>query len=566
MPHLEIEIDRPFKSGDARLFWRMLKFALPYRRDAFLGLTFLLVVSASEALGPYLVKLAIDGPIVHSDLQGLAHLAIIYLLIMVGGYWASVHQSVRMEIIGQKVMADMRSQLFSHLQKMTASFFDANPSGRLMTRVIGDVDAIQELFTSGFVTVLGNGLTLASTAAAMLLLDWKLALLPLGLMPVVLGAAVVYKNYARAAYRLIRSALSRMNGYMAENVNGMATVHLNNSAELNFIKFKEMNEGYKRELLKSIRYNALFYPLVQFSSALSIALVLGFGGERMVFRGLGVGVVVAFVQYVQQFFNPVRNMAEKYNVFQSALASSERIFQLLDRKPDALDPKRPVTLQAVRGDVKFERVHFSYSSGRPVLTDVSFHIRSGECIAIIGTTGAGKTTLSNILLRFYPLEQGRVLLDDVDIKDLARSDLRRNIVLIPQEIFLFQGTIAQNISLDRPGVTDEKIKQAVELAGATAYFQRFPLGLGQPVGERGALLSTGERQLVAFIRALILDPPVLLLDEATSSIDMEMENLLQRALCKLMDQRTCLIIAHRLSTLNIVDRVLRVEGRTVREC
>lgn len=554
---------RQIQPEDIKLFGRVIAFSIPYWPDALISVLFLILLSVVEALGPYLLKLAIDGPIIQGNFSGLLTISLVYLMAAVVGYWASIRQSIRTERLGQKIMADIRSQLFIHIQKLSPRFFDSNPSGRLMTRVIGDVDVIQELFTSGLVAVIGDFFTLLSITIAMLLLDLKLALIPLGLMPVVLMVSFIYKGYARSAYRMIRVYLSQLNGYMAENVNGISTVHLNNSEKRNFEKYEKINHKYKVEMLKSIHYNAVFYPIVQWINALAIAMVLGFGSQRVLTLGIGIGVIVAFLQYVQRFFQPIHDLAEKYNIFQSAMASSERIFQLLDTQPDIVAPERPTPLNGVRGDIEFSHVHFSYHRGESILEDVSFKVRAGERVAIVGSTGAGKTTIGNILLRFYNFDQGKVYLDGIDILQVDLKELRRNIVLIPQDVFLFQGTIAENISLENPRITDKEIRKVLKDISADSFFKKFPMGLDQPVGERGRQLSTGERQLVAFVRAMILNPPVLLLDEATSSVDTEMELLLQRALLQLMANRTCLIIAHRLSTLNIVDRILKVDNRKI---
>lgn len=546
--------------ADFRLLTRALSFIRPYWREAALCVGLLALIAATQAAGPALIALAIDGPIAARKLSGLLWIGGAYLLVALCGYQLQVRQALQVQLLGQKIMQDMRSRIFRHLQKMHLGFYDGNPSGRLLTRVIGDVEVIQELFTSGLVAVFGDFFALGSIAIAMLLMDAKLALVPLGLMPFVILATAVYKRYARPSYRLIRNYLSHLNGALSENVNGMATVQLFGREARNFEKFNRIHTSYKEQVLLSIRYNSIFYPTIQLIYAAAIAGVIVYGGGRILTGAAAVGVVVAFIQYVQRFFQPIQDLAEKYNIYQAALASSERIFQLLDTEP-AIGAPASSQIWQPEGRIEFRNVSFSYQASEPVLEDVSFRVEPGERVAILGETGAGKTSLANVLMRFYDFEQGEVLLDGMDIRDLNPHEIRRNIAFVPQDVFLFSGSLAENISLGR--ASRAEAEQAVCALGMESLVRRFPKGLEERAGERGCTLSLGERQLIALARAMALNPAILLLDEATSSVDTETEALIQKALVKLMEGRTCLIIAHRLSTLQMVHRVLRVRERQV---
>ncbi|HYL79467.1 MAG TPA: ABC transporter ATP-binding protein, partial [Candidatus Acidoferrum sp.] len=445
------------------------------------------------------------------------------------------------------------------------AFFDRNPVGRLMTRVINDVENLNELLSSGVVAFLGDGLMILGIAGAMFLLDWRLALVGVSLLPAIILATHVYREKARETYRESRRILSRLNGYLNENISGMATVQAFGQERRTYLKFKEINTKNRDALLRSIYYNALFFPLVEVGSAATVALILWRGGELLLAGTLLPGVVVAFIQYVQRMFQPIRDLAEKYNIFQAAMASSERIFRLLDEPARVLGPAEPKQPEIVRGAIEFRNVWLSYLPGEPVLRDISFRVRPGEKIALVGPTGHGKTSIISALCRFYDVERGSIRVDGVDIREWDKASLRRHIALVLQDVYLFSGSIGENISLGSPEITAEKIQEAARRVHASRFIERLPRRYEEEVQERGSTLSQGERQLLSFARALAFDPTILILDEATSSVDTETELLIQEALRVLLQDRTAIIVAHRLSTIQFVDRILVIHKGRIRE-
>ncbi|HWT79308.1 MAG TPA: ABC transporter ATP-binding protein, partial [Candidatus Methylomirabilis sp.] len=474
-------------------------------------------------------------------------------------------QSYTTQYIGQRVMNDIRQQLFGHLQRHDLAFFDRNPVGRLMTRVINDVENLNELLSSGVVAFLGDTLMIAGIAVAMLLLDWRLGLFGLSLLPMMVLATNVYRRKARENYRESRRILARLNAYLNENISGMATVQAFGQELRNFLKFKDINTQNRDALLKSIHYNAMFFPLVELSSSITVGLILWRGGGMILHGTVLAGVVVAFIQYVQRMYQPIRDLAEKYNVFQAAMASSERIFRLLDEPATVLTPSQPKQPSIIRGSIEFGNVWLSYTPDEPVLRGISFRVAPGEKIALVGPTGHGKTSIISALCRFYDVQRGRILVDGLDVREWDKTLLRKQIGLVLQDVFLFSGTIGENISLGDPWITPERIQEAASRVHASRLVERSPHGYQEEVQERGSTLSQGERQLLSFARALAFDPTILILDEATSSVDTETELLIQDALRVLLQDRTAIIVAHRLSTIQFVDRILVIHKGRIRE-
>ena len=552
------------KAYDSRLMARMLRYLRPYALPVAGAVVLLMLASGLAVIGPYLTKIALDEAIPRGDGSQLAFLAILFLAATVLVFVFEYAQALVTTWLGQRVMYDLRTQIFAHLQRLDLAFYDRNPVGRLMTRITSDVETLNELFSSGLVTVFGDLFTLLFIVAAMLQLDAELALVTFSVLPFVAWAAFVFRSRIRAAYRDIRVRLARMNAFLHERFTGIRIVQLFNREEADLARFKVLNNDYLGAHLRSITYYALFFPIIQLLTAVALALIIWYGGGAMVQGAVTIGVLAAFLDYARRFYRPIQDLSDKYNLLQGAMASSERIFRLLDREPAIQDPPRPALFPiGAQGEIRFENVWFAYGStdadgGEPdwVLRDVSFTVAPGEKLAIVGHTGAGKTTLANLLMRFYEPQRGRILVDGVPVEHLRVQDLRARIGLVLQDIFLFSQSVAYNVRLGSPAIDSEKIATALQAVGAAPFVQRLPHGTGQELGERGSSLSVGERQLLSFARALAFDPGILVLDEATSSVDSEIEARIEQATDRLMRGRTSLVIAHRLSTVQGADRIL----------
>jgi ATP-binding cassette subfamily B multidrug efflux pump len=564
------------KAYDARLMRRLLRYLRPYRRKVILAVVMLIAASGLDLVGPYLTARAIDVAIPNRDLNLLAILAGIYTLTLLLALLLSYVQTLVTVWIGQQVMYDLRTEIFSQLQRLSLRFFDRNPVGRLMTRLTSDVEALNEMFTSGVVAIFGDVFTLIFIVAIMLAMNWKLALVSFTVIPMVYAAAHWFRKNVRRSYRDIRVRLARINAFLQERITGMNVVQLFGREAPELEKFKAINAEHLRAHLYSIHYYALFWPIVEFLAAVAVAVVLWYGGLNVLEGTLTVGVIAAFLQYVRRFYRPIQDLSEKFNILQSAMASSERIFRLLDAEPSVADPTAPKRLSLpVRGAIEFRDVWFAYNKagqrddGSPpdwVLKGISFRAAPGERLAIVGHTGAGKTTIINLLLRFYDVQQGSILLDGTDIRELTQQELRAAIKLVLQDVYLFSGSARFNIRLGDESITEEQMIAAAQRVGADRFIRRLPQAYDQALGERGANLSVGERQLLSFARALAFDPKILILDEATSSVDSEIEAQIQAALDVLLRGRTSLVIAHRLSTIQNADRILVMHhGKLVEE-
>jgi ATP-binding cassette subfamily B protein len=574
------------KAYDARLMRRLLEYLSPHRLHAALALAAIICASMLQLAQPYLMKLAIDKYIANRDLAGVNRIALIYLAIILGAFCLEFTQTWLLQLTGQRIMFDMRMRIYEHLQRLDLRFYDRNPVGRLMTRVTTDVDVINDLFTSGVVSVFGDVFTLLGIMIVMLTMNWRLALVTFAVLPLIVLVTQWFRRNVRESYRTVRLWIARINAYLQEHITGMATVQLFRREARAFARFEEINEEHRKANVESIFYYAVFYPAIEVVGALASASTIWFGGRWVLQGSLTLGSLVAFLLYSQRFFRPISDMSEKFNILQAAMASSERIFKLLDEPVTVKDPafarsakveahtaKAGLPTEARRakvGHIEFDRVWFAYGAKETgeedfVLRDVSFDVKPGERVGIVGATGAGKSTIINLLLRFYDVSRGTIRVDGVDVRQMPLADLRSLFSLVLQDVHLFSGTIAENIRLGAKDIGDETVRGAAAAVHANSFIERLPLGYNAPVAERGATLSVGQKQLLSFARALAFDPRILILDEATSSVDTETEILIRDALHVLMAGRTTIAIAHRLSTIQDMDKILVLHKGQLRE-
>ncbi len=561
---------------DARLMRRLLGYVRPYSAAVALAVVLLLLTSAASLVGPYIVRIAIDEHIAPARPDGLGAVILAYMGALVAAFFLRYAQTYVMARVGQRAMYDLRMELLGHLQRLSVGFYTRHPVGRLVTRVTNDVEALNEMITQGVVAIFGDMVTLVGIVAILLYLDWRLALATMLVLPAIIYFTARFREAAREAYRAIRVRLARINAFLNEHIMGMGIVQLFGREAREQARFDELNREHLAASMASLRSFAIFHPVVGAMSAVAVAIIIAYGGIQALAGTISVGLVVAFVQYAQRFFEPIEDLAEKYNILQAAMASSERLFRLLDEPVEVEDPPAPVRADRVRGEIEFRDVWFAYEpTARQdpapeqdwVLRDVSFHIRAGESVAFVGHTGAGKSSIINLIMRFYDPQRGRVMVDGLDVRGWDQRDLRRHIGLVLQDVFLFAGTIEDNIRLGTSSITSEQVRRAAEFVNAAKFIDRLPGGYRAQVQERGATLSVGQKQLIAFARAIVHNPDVLLvLDEATSSVDTDTEILIQEALGRVMQDRTSIIIAHRLSTIQHVDRILVIHrGRIAEE-
>ena len=562
------------KAYDARLLRRLARYLRPYRGQVVIALTGLILLTVTAVAPAVLTKLIIDTaitPVIQGTARaadGLAHLAglgLLYLAALMGRAVLRYGQNMLVMSIGQRAMRDLRSELFAHIESLSLSFFDHNPVGRLMTRLTNDVDALADLLTQGVVAMLGDVLLLAGASVLLLILDLRLALVIFASLPVVVGLTLFFRGRMRTSFVNQRIRLARINAYLNENLSGMAVVQLFTRERTTYEAFDGLNNDYRDANRVATRVYSTFGPLISITRAATTAALFIAGGAWVIGGTLTVGTLVAFWQLLDQFFSPIEDLSDKYSLLQAAMASSERIFLVLDTPAAITDPIDPRELAHVRGEVVFDHVSFSYADDNWVLRDVSFRIKPGESVAIVGATGAGKTSIVSLMARFYDIQEGHILLDGVDVRDMRLADLRRHVAIVLQDPFIFAGTIASNIRLRDDSITDERVRGAAQFVNAAAFIESLPDGYETVLTERGSVLSVGQKQLIGFARIVAFNPEVMLvLDEATSSVDTETERLIQDALPKLMKGRTSIVIAHRLSTIQHVDRIIVLQrGRVV---
>ncbi|HXQ24371.1 MAG TPA: ABC transporter ATP-binding protein [Candidatus Acidoferrales bacterium] len=551
------------KAYDARLIRRLWRYIRPYQRDFWLAMGCLPLMSVFVLAQPYILKVTIDRYIARRDATGIAYMGLLYAAAMAGEFAFMYLQYYLTMLVAQKSLADLRIDIFAHVQKLEAAFFDRNPVGRLVTRMTTDVDVINEMFAAGAITILMDVVTLLGIIVIMLAIDARLALVSLSLLPLMLLAIDFFRRRARLSYRLIRERIARINAYLQEAISGMVVIQLFAREAQSFREFDQYNDAHREANHWSNIYEAMLFSLVEAVSSISFAAIVWYGGHQILGAALAFGTLVAFIEYVQKFFIPIRDFSTKYAVMQSAMAAAERIFELLDTAPaitsGTVAPEHP------RGRIEFDHVWFAYKREDFVLRDVSFTVEPGEKIAIVGATGAGKTTIIKLLNRFYDVQRGHVLVDGIDVRDWDLHALRRCIGAVAQDVFLFSGSVADNITLGRSDVDRDTVRHAAATVNANRFIERLPANYDERVRERGSNFSTGQRQLLSFARALAYDPTILVLDEATSSVDTETEMLIQDALEKLMRDRTAVVIAHRLSTIEHSDRIVVMHHGQIRE-
>ena len=575
------------KAFDRHLARRLLRYLKPYRWRAGFSVGLVILSSFLELAGPAITAVAIDlfvkpaqgisaggvsaqiGQWLAANgwtmdrLTGINVAATLYLIALVGGFAVLYTQMVLMNLMGQYIMYDLRKQIFGHLQRLDVQYFDRNPVGRLMTRVTTDVDALNELFTAGFVAMFGDIFVLLGIVGVLFWMDWRLALVLFSITPFIIVVSMWFRRGARITYRAVRARIAAINAFLQEHISGMATVQLFNREETEARKFDELNVRHRDANIDSIFYYAVFYPVIELIQTIGIALIVWYGGGEVIRGTMSLGVLVAFFQYAQRFYEPISDLSEKYNILQAAMAASERIFKLIDTPVRIVDSG---TRQVGEFEsIEFRNVWFAYNDEEWVLKNVSFRVEKGDRIALVGHTGAGKTTVTALLLRFYEIQRGQILVNGYDIREFSQASLRRLFAIVQQDFFLFSGDVARNISLGDGAISDDAVRSAAARVQADRFISRLPDGYESAVRERGAGFSVGEKQLLSFARALAFDPPVLILDEATSSIDTETERLIQEGIQTLLAGRTSIVIAHRLSTIRAADTILVFHHGEIRE-
>ena len=555
------------KAYDSQLMARLWNYVRPHRGLVVGSVSLLFAVSAVQLVQPYLIKVVIDDHIAQNDLEGLRTPVLLFLLALIAEFGLRYAQLYTLERTGQAIVFDLRMEVFRHLQRLPSSFFDRNPVGKLMTRLTSDVESLNEAFTSGLVMILADVVKLMGIVAILLWMDWRLALVTFAVLPPTLAMTWYFRKRMRTAYRAVREAVSKLNAFLQENVVGMRVVQLFVRERASMEEFEEINDKHRSAQLSGVRYESIFSSLAELVSAVVVAAILWSGGWGILNGLVTFGTLVAFLEYAQKFFQPVQELSQRYTVMQAAMAAAERIFGLLDTEAKIRSPAEPHRIERrMRGEITFENVGFGYDPEQPVLHDLSFRIEAGQTIGVVGWTGSGKSTLIRLLTRLYDVQRGSILVDGVDVRRYDLRELRRSIGVVLQDHYLFADTVAGNISLGDPSIDRERIERAARAVEAHKFVERLPGGYEEPVRERGSNFSVGEKQLLSFARAIAFDPAILVLDEATASVDPQTEATIQRALARLLQGRTSIVIAHRLATVRDADRILVLhQGRLVEQ-
>ncbi|WP_323757465.1 ABC transporter ATP-binding protein [Roseivirga sp.] len=556
------------KSGnivDFRVLKRLFRFAKPYLKQFYLLVFLTVLLAVLVPIRPYIVQLSIDTYVPQGDYAGLMTMLIILVIHLVVLAIVQYAHTYLSGWVGQTIIKDIRIKLYEHLLKLKLKFFDKTPIGRLVTRNVSDIETLSNVFSEGIAALIGDLLQLVFIMGFMFYLDWRLTLISLATLPLLIFSTYIFKEKIKVTFNDVRNAVSNLNSYVQEHVTGMNIVQIFNAEEREYDKFKKINKEHEKAHIKSVLYYAIYFPVAEIIQAAAIGMVVWYGARGILSdSGIGPGLIISFIMYLQMFFRPIRMIADRFNTLQMGIVSSNRIFTLLDSDENITDEGTYMP-EKFKGDVKFKNVWFAYNEEEYVLKDISFHVKEGETIALVGATGAGKSSVINLLSRFYEINKGRIEIDGHDLKEYDLSALREKIGVVLQDVFLFSDTIRQNITLGNPDISDEKIQEAAALVGAKKFIERLPGKYDYNVMERGATLSVGQRQLISFVRAMVYDPQIIVLDEATSSVDSETEEMIQHAIEKLMTGRTAIVIAHRLSTIQNADKIIVLDKGEIKE-
>ncbi|MFQ5645669.1 MAG: ABC transporter ATP-binding protein [bacterium] len=565
MHHNHYQVEPDAKAYDSRQVRQLMIYLKPYRWQVIGSLALLVLASFIGLLTPYLIKVSIDDYIQPGRVEELYKIALILLGVLTAEFALRYAQINLMAFVAQRMMHDLRMDIFRRFHDLPVAFFDNQTVGGLMSRIIGDVNVLYDLFTAGVVTMLGDLLVIGGIMISMLLLDSRLALAVFAVLPLMFYITYWFRKKVRNSFREVRKRAAAISGHLQESLVGMSVIQIFNRQKARRHRFDQLNHDHLDAFLATIRYYAIFYPLIEISSSLAIALIIWYGGGEILTGAVTFGILVAFVEYTGRFFRPVFDLAEKYNILQAAMAASERIFGLIDTEPGTKNLPDAALFEGLSRELEFKNVRFCYKPEEPVLKGVSFKVKKGESVAVVGLTGAGKSTVINLLTRFYEVEAGEILFDGINIRKLDRFSLRCRVGLVLQDPFIFSGTVEENISLGREEINRERVEEAARTVNAHRFIEKLPGGYGFELAERGAQLSSGQRQLISFARALAGNPGILILDEATSDIDTKTETLIQAALSRMRRGRTFVIIAHRLSTIKEVDRIIVLDHGLVKE-
>ena len=552
------------KGNDWQTLKRVIKLAMPFKNLFFLSLGLGILVSFVTPLRPYIIQLTVDNNIIKQNGKGLEVMGLILLLSLILEFLVKYLFGLHSTKLGQTIMLDLRTKLFNHVQTMRLKFFDKTPVGIITTRTINDIEAINNIFSEGLITIVADVLTLVFVITFMVYINWKLALVCLTTFPIVLIATYIFKEKVRVSFNDVRDKVAQLNSFVQEHISGMRIVQIFNAQEREFQKFDQLNHEHYVANDKSVLYYSIFFPVVEVILALAISLLIWYGANQVMNGFATVGIFTSFILYLNLAFRPLRMLADKFNTLQMGIIASERVFKLLDTN-DKIEDNGKWAPTAIKGDIEFQHVWFAYNNEEFVLKDISFKVNAGETLAIVGATGSGKSSTINILNRFYEINKGKILLDGIDTKEYKLNKLRSYIGMVLQDVFLFSGSVLDNITLKNPAITEAQVIEASKLVGAHDFIMELPNGYQHNVMERGSTLSVGQRQLISFIRALVYNPQILILDEATSSVDTESENLIQHAIETLVKGRTSIVIAHRLSTIQNADKIMVLEQGEIKE-
>ncbi len=553
------------KAYDSNLMMRLIRYLRPYKWQVTGAIVLSMVVALLESVRPFFTKIAVDDNIAKGDKEGLLYTTMLFFAVLMIRGVMQFFNAYLTQWIGQKTIYDLRIEIYRHLQYRSLRFFDKNPIGRLITRVTNDVEVLNEMFSSGIVMVFSDVFMIIGIVWLMFSMNWKLAIITLSVLPFLFYGTFLFRKKAREAYREVRLQVAKINTFMQEHISGMLVDQIFNRQKKSFKKFEYINGAHRDANIKSIFYYALFYPSVDIIGSVVVGLIIWYSANGIIEGTVTIGTIMAFLQFNEMFWRPIRDLSEKYNIMQTAMASSERIFKLLDDKTAIIDSENPVSLNKTKGKIEFKNVWFAYNDEEWILKNISLTIFPGETIAIVGHTGAGKTTIINLLDRMYDIQKGEILIDGINIKNVSQVDLRKNIGLVMQDVFLFSGDVKTNIDLGNEEISIDKVKHSAEMVGVKKFIDSLQGGFSGEVKERGSTFSVGQKQLISFARTLAYNPQILVLDEATSSVDTETEILIQQAIIKLLQDRTSIVIAHRLSTIQRADKIIVMHKGEIRE-